>query len=507
MNKAHVVFDRRYVTGEIDRRIAGSFVEHLGRCLYSGLYEPDHPAADAAGFRNDVKALIRELGVTAVRYPGGNFVSGYNWKDGIGPRDKRPVRKDMAWNVLETNHVGINEFAAYLKEIGVELIQAVNLGTGSPMEAGELVDYCNGSGGSYWSDLRKSHGPAEPHNIRLWCLGNEMDGFWQIGALTAEEYGRKAREAAKIMRWMDNKIKLIACGSCTNEAGHTSFGEWDRIVLEEAYDHIDYLSLHKYFNYRPDKHLAYPMHDDARDIPFLFRDLQDYLDTVIAACDFVKGKKRSGKEVHISFDEWGVITETGAVPGGREQHYGFANFNLMDAVICGGILCTLINNADRVKAACQSLLVNEGGMISTAPGGKAIRQTTFFPFKDAAHLAKGMALRPVASLPRGPTAHHGEQETMTAAGTFDEERGKLRVFVMNCDTEQDCGFSLELGSFEKLQGVSHTLLYDDDIKAANTFEHENRVLPQSRALASPEKNRITVIIPKHSWNVLEFDAE
>jgi alpha-N-arabinofuranosidase len=461
------------------------------------------------GFRNDVKELIRELGISTIRYPGGNFVSGYNWKDGIGPREKRPARKEMAWHTVETNEVGLNEFAAYCRDIDVELILTANLGTGTPMEAGELVDYCNGKGGTYWSDLRGCHGAPDPHDVTLWCLGNEMDGDWQIAAFKPEEYARKARESAKIMRWMDPRIKLIACGSCTNEIYHKTFGEWDRIVAEEAYDHIEYLSLHRYFNYRPGLHMFYPMEDDITDITFFPKDTGDYLDTVISACDFVKGKYHKEKDIMISFDEYGVMTDVVSVSGTSADSIKYANFNLLDAVIYGSILCTFINNADRVKIACQSLLVNEGGFITTAPGGKAIRQAPFYVLKDVASLAKGESLRMVSGLPEVSTTHHGMQKSITVAGTYDPKEKKLRVFAANLDINDACKLVLDFGSFGSIKPVSHSALFSDNYKETNTFDDEKRVKP--RLLSLNEHNfsngEITVQIPKHSWNVLEFDAE
>lgn len=507
MKEARVIYDKDFVIGEVDRRMFGSFVEHLGRCVYGGIYEPEHETADANGFRGDVKELIRELGVTGIRYPGGNFVSGYNWKDGVGPKEERPVRQDMAWNVRETNEVGTNEFAALLKELDIQMLMSVNLGTGTPKEAGELVEYCNLPGGTYWSDKRREHGVEQPHGFKLWCLGNEMDGAWQICMHTAGEYARLCRETAKIVKWMDPTVETIACGSCTNEVGHEPFGVWDQAVLEECYDSIDYLSLHRYFNYNPKKQLAYKMVDTEADIPFFFRDLQNYLDTVKGACDLVKGKKRSDKTIYISFDEWGVITDTGAVPGGIQQEYQYASFKEMDAMIYGGLLCTFLNNADRVKIACQSLLVNEGGMITTDPKGKAIRQVTYYPFQDAAKYARGKVLRGSSLLPTKETEHHGAQESMTVTCTYDEETGALTVFAANCDMDEDVTLNLELRSFKDLSACGWRELYDEDPYAKNTFEDEFRVVPQERPLADPVDGCISVVLKKHSWNVLRFQVK
>ena len=504
MKNAEVIYNRNYTIGEVDRRMYGSFVEHLGRCVYDGIYQPGHPAADEYGFRHDVKELIRELGVTAIRYPGGNFVSGYDWKDGIGPKEKRPVKKEMAWNVLETNQVGTDEFARFARECRTEVLMAVNLGTGTPKDAAELVDYCNTGEGTFWSDLRRSNGTEKPHGFQVWCLGNEMDGEWQINMLKAGEYARKAKETAKIVKWTDPSAELVACGTCTNEAGHSSYGDWDLAVLEEAYEYIDYLSLHRYFNYDPHKQLFYPMHDDESDIPFFFRDLKDFIHTIISACDFVKGKKRSDKTIHISFDEWGVITEAGAVPGGVSQEFGFANFRQLDAVIYGGLLCTFLNYADRVKIACQSLLVNEGGMITTDPNGKAIRQATYYPFQDAAAYGRGTALKGIARMPVTETGHHGEQETVTAACVYNKEKKEITVFVMNCEMQEEVSLQLTFEQFGELEGIEWRELYDKDPYAKNTFDEEFRIVPAVKELPGTRDGRITVTLKEHSWNVLRF---
>lgn len=507
MKKGTVIYSKNFKVGEVDQRLYGSFVEHLGRCLYQGVYQPGHPAADAQGFRQDVKELVKELGVTGIRYPGGNFVSGYNWRDGVGPKEERPVRKDMAWNTIETNEVGTKEFAAFAKDCNTELYMAVNLGTGTPKEAAEFVEYCNMEGGTTLSDWRKSHGVEKPYGIHTWCLGNEMDGEWQIQMHTAQEYARKAKEAAKMMKWMDPSIELIACGTCTNEEGHKTFGDWDLAVLEECYDYIDYLSLHRYYNYSPEKHAFYPSQEDEGDIPFIFRDLRNYLDTIISACDFVKGKRRSSRQVNISFDEWGVLTDTGAIPGGVAQEYGYASFREIDAVIYGGLLCTFFNYANRVKIACQSLLVNEGGMITTDPNGKAIRQATFYPFKDAAHFGHGAALQGTADLPTKQTSHHGEQETVCTACVYEEETGELTVFAVNCDMEEDAELTLDFQSFGALKTVEFQELYHENPYAKNTFENEFEVVPSKRELKDSEDGTVCVTLKKHSWNVIRFREE
>jgi alpha-N-arabinofuranosidase len=293
--KATIVLNRNLRIGEIDPRLFGSFVEHLGRCVYGGIYEPGHPEADAEGFREDVIELVKELDVSLVRYPGGNFVSGYNWEDGVGPREERPRRVELAWKVIESNQMGTNEFIQWCRKTGVEPNMAVNLGSRDFDAARNLVEYCNFPKGTYWSDLRRSHGHIEPHGIKLWCLGNEMDGPWQIGHQTAEEYGRIACEAAKVMKWVDPTIELVACGSSSLEM--PTYPQWESTVLDHTYEHVDYISLHIYLR-NPDGNIP----------RFLARSLgmDDYIKTVIATCDQIKAKKRSNKTIMLSFDEWNV---------------------------------------------------------------------------------------------------------------------------------------------------------------------------------------------------------
>lgn len=217
MGKAKIILDKDFIVGEIDKRIYSSFIEHLGRAVYGGIYEPTHPEADELGFRKDVMEFVKKLDVPMVRYPGGNFVSGFNWEDSVGPRDKRPKRLDLAWFTTETNEVGLHEFAEWSKKAGSEIMYAVNLGSRGPEEARDIVEYANHPSGSKFSDMRIANGQKEPFGIKLWCLGNEMDGPWQMGQKTAQEYGRIANEAAKMMKWVDPSIELVACGSSSSE--------------------------------------------------------------------------------------------------------------------------------------------------------------------------------------------------------------------------------------------------------------------------------------------------
>ena len=243
--KASVTAHRDYRIAKIDDRAVRRFLEHLGRAIYSGIYEPDHPTPTPTECAATSIDLVRELKVPIVRYPGGNFVSAYNWEDGVGPREKRPTRLDLAWHTSESNAVGVHEFAEWCDAVGAEMMLAINLGSRGLDEARNFVEYVNGPTGSYWGDLRKANGRAEPFGVRHWCLGNEMDGPWQVGHKTAHEYGRLANEVAKTLRAFDQSLELIVCGSSNSDM--KTYPEWERIVLEHTYEAVDHISLHMYF--------------------------------------------------------------------------------------------------------------------------------------------------------------------------------------------------------------------------------------------------------------------
>jgi alpha-N-arabinofuranosidase len=380
MATARIVVDRDFRVGRVDPRMYGAFVEHLGRAIYSGIYEPGHPTADAMAFRGDVLDMVRELGVPFVRYPGGNFVSGYDWRDGVGPLAERPRRLDLAWMSTETNEVGTNEFVAWARRAGAEVNLAVNLGTGGIDEARHLVEYCNHPGGSYWSDLRRSHGVAEPHAVKTWCLGNEMDALWQLGHKTADEYGRLACQTAIAMKWVDPAIELVACGSSHGKMA--TFPQWEATVLDHVYEYVDYLSLHTYARNLDDDLGAFLAQSLAMD---------EQIRTVIAACDFVKARKRQTRTMLLSFDEWNVWYHTREADRALLKDHPWRvapplceePYTLEDALVVGCMLITLLKHADRVKIACLAQLVNAIAPVSTITGGGAWRQTTYFPFLHA----------------------------------------------------------------------------------------------------------------------------
>jgi alpha-N-arabinofuranosidase len=489
-----MTIEKSFRLGTVDNRLYSSFIEHLGRAVYTGIYEPGHPDADEQGFRRDVIKLVRELGVELVRYPGGNFLSGYRWTDGIGPVDARPRRLDLAWRTIESNKVGIDEFADWAKKADVGIMGAVNMGTGTPQEAGDMLEYCNFPSGTAWSDLRIKNGHKDPHNIKTWCVGNEMDGPWQICHLDAVDYGKKALETMKIMKWVDPSIELVVCGSATSLM--PTYPEWDRIVLEHTYDHADYLSLHRYYE------------NEGNELDFLasFVDMDDFIRSVCAAADYVKALKRSKKTMMLSFDEWNVwyqkqlkLFDWIEAPPILEDRY-----SLLDALVFGGLGITLINNADRVSIACLAQLVNVIAPIFTEKNGRAIRQTTYYPFQLLSRYGRGEALKPVLICPNGETKH-GATPLLNACAVYNEEAGELNVFALNI-ADEELNLTLDGRSFGELAMAEHLCLSGTDMNAINTFDDPGAVKPQSLAVQAPAES-LEMVLPAKSWHVMRFKTK
>lgn len=498
VKNAKMVLDKNFRVGDVDNRIYGSFIEHLGRAVYGGIYEPDHPQADEQGFRKDVLELVRKLRVPIVRYPGGNFVSGYNWEDGIGPREKRPRRLELAWRTIETNEVGVNEFADWAKKANAEVMMAVNLGTRGIDAARNLVEYCNHPGGTYWSDLRKSHGYEQPHKIKTWCLGNEMDGPWQIGHKTAAEYGRTALETAKVMKWVDPSIELVACGSSNSRM--PSFPEWEATVLDHTYDLVDYISLHTYYGNRD---------NDTANFLAKSLDMDQFIKTVVSTCDYIKAKKRSKKTINLSFDEWNVWFHSNeadkklepwqVAPPQLEDIY-----TMEDALVVGTMLITLLKHADRVKIACLAQLVNVIAPIMTQNGGAAWAQTIYYPYMHGSVYGRGYVLNPAVSCPVYDSKEFNDVPVLEAAAVANEENEELTIFAVNRDLEDVLQLECDIRSFDGYQVVEHIVLEHENIKAANTADNPYNVTPHNSGDAKVDGGRVTASLSKLSWNVIRL---
>ena len=496
MQKANIKISPHFTISEVDTRLFGGFLEHLGRAVYEGIYEPGHPEADDQGFRKDVINLVKELKVPVIRYPGGNFVSGYNWEDGVGPLEDRPAQLDLAWKALEPNHIGTNEFVDWCRIVDSDPGIAVNLGTRGPEAAKNLVEYCNHPKGTYWSDLRRKHGYSDPHDIKLWCLGNEMDGPWQIEAKTATEYGRIACEAAKMMKWVDSSIELVACGS--SYRGMPTFGAWEAEVLEHTFEHVEYLSIHTYYG-NPDN-----------DTPtFLAKsdEMNDFIKEVVAVCDYVAAKKRTDKRIMLSFDEWNVwyrarnevMTDWVTPKPLLEEVY-----NMEDALLVGGMLITLLNNADRVKIACIAQLVNVIAPIMTKKGDASWVQSIFYPFVQTSTHGRGTVLTPVVDSPTYDTSKKKSIPYLTSACVYDAEKGELKLFSVNRHLDEPLELLLDLSSFDPLKILECSTLHHSDLKAANTLENPQKIAPKDNEKAHLDTQQLTVELPSASWNMIRL---
>ena len=494
--KAKMTANKAFTVSKIDPRLYGSFVEHMGRCVYTGIYEPGHPAADNDGFRNDVKALVKDLNIPFIRYPGGNFVSGYNWEDGIGPKEERPNRLDLAWRTVESNQVGIHEFVNWCQEVGAQPNMAINLGTRGIDAARNIVEYCNHPGGTYWSDLRKKNGAEAPFNIKTWCLGNEMDGPWQIGMKTAEEYGRLAVEAAKVMKLVDSSIELVACGSSSQFMN--TFAEWEATVLEHTYPHVEYISLHSYYG------------NQKNDLPsYLAKsmDMDDFIKSVVAICDYVKAKQRSKKTMYLSFDEWNVWYHSNEKDS-KNEPWQFAPpiledvYNFEDALLIGCLLITLLKNCDRVKIACMAQLVNVIAPIMTEAGGEAWRQTIYWPLMQAAHFGHGTVLAANTDVPTYDIEGRKGVPYLESIAIHNEDAGEIVILAVNRSADEKIELSLDLQGFELGDVIECKEMYGHDIKLANTKDNGQPVAPTDAAPPAVDGSGLTATLQPLSWNMM-----
>jgi len=497
--QARMKFDRDFRIGDIDNRIYGSFVEHLGRQIYEGVYEPGHPSADDMGFRTDVMDLTRELGATIIRYPGGNFVSAYNWEDGVGPVKDRPRRLDAVWGVVETNEFGTNEFCEWTRRIGAEPMMAVNMGTRGLDAARNIVEYCNHPSGSYWSDLRIAHGYKDPHKIKVWCLGNEMDGHHQMGYKPADQFGGVARESAKLMKLIDPTIELTVSGS--SYGGMPTFPDWDATVLDYTYDHVDMLSIHTYLQ-KP----------GSASEDFLARSItmDNFINSVVSTCEFVRARKRSPKPMYLAFDEWNVWWRE-QEPEQKVRTYPTAPqacleevYSVEDAVVVGLMIITLLKHADRVKIACFSELVNTIACITTRTGGPAWRQATYWPFMLASKYGRGTALNTLIDSPTYESSELGPTPFLEGIAILDDENDALTILAVNRSLEDDLTLECDLRGVGEYQVDEQWVLAHDDFAASNTEANPDNVRPRKASTASVIDGKLTATLPKLSWNVLRM---
>jgi alpha-N-arabinofuranosidase len=471
-----------------------SFVEQLGRCVYGGLYEKDHHLADEDGLRTDVMKLVKDLDVPLVRFPGGNYVSNHKWEDSVGPLDERPVCLDLAWKALDPNQFGIKEFVNWCRKVGTAPMMALNLGTRGIDEAKALVEYCNYPKGTALSDLRIRHGSEVPYDIRMWCLGNEMDGPWQVGHKSAEEYGRLASEVGKALKLFDSSLELVVCGSSSSSM--PTFPQWEQTVLEHTWDIADYLSLHMYF--RNDE-------EDPQTFLAASKKMDTFIETVIHVCDYVKAKKRSQKTMYLSFDEWNVWFHSNEQDKAETdwkvgKHLLEDIYTFEDALVVGCALNSLLKHCDRVKVACLAQLVNVIAPILTEDGGPSWVQTIYWPFYYASKYGRGTVLDVRLEVPCYMNHLYGEVSYADVVLVHHEQDQELDVFMINRNLQEEMVLELNISEFRgRLKLIEHISLHHSDLKAVNDKENPETVKPLIKA-GSAEP----YVASKQSWNLFRF---
>lgn len=381
------------------------------------------------------------------------------------------------------------------------MMMAVNLGTRGIADACNLLEYCNHPGGTKYSDMRIAHGVKEPHNVKIWCLGNEMDGPWQLGHKTMEEYGRLAEETAKAMKLIDPTVELVSCGSSNLDM--PTFPRWESATLESSYDYVDYVSMHQYYGNRDDDTLDFLAQSD---------DMEEFIRTVIATCDYVKAKKRGRKKINISFDEWNVWYHSNAADDDITKNHPWQAappmlediYTFEDALLVGLMLITLLKHADRVKIACLAQLVNVIAPIMTeAGGGAAWKQTIFYPFMHASRYGRGIALMPVMKVTKHDTARHENVTDIESVAVYHEEKEELTIFAVNRTLDEDIQLTTDLRGMEGYRVVEHIVLEDCDLKAVNGAGVQN-VYPRSVERSSMDGGMMTSMLHKASWNVIRL---
>jgi alpha-N-arabinofuranosidase len=488
---ATLTLDTQFHAGEIDPRIFSGFLEHMGRAVYEGVYDPESPLSDANGFRRDVLDALKRLRMPLIRYPGGNFVSNYLWTDGIGPRAQRPARPDYAWKSIETNAFGTDEFIAWCREAGTRPMLAVNLGTCGPKEAEALLEYCNLQAGTHWAERRAANGSREPYGVKVWCLGNEMDGPWQAGHVPAEEYARRAEQAAKLMKGLDPTVELVACGS--SGRGMSTYLTWDRVVLEYCWNEVDYISAHRYSENRRND-TAWFLAEGVE----IERVIRDYAGLIA----FVRGMKRSDRNVYLSFDEWNVWYKNHEMDGKwqRAPHLIEEVYNLEDALVCAQYMNAFVRNADVVKIACLAQIVNVIAPILTRRNGLLI-QSIYHPFALMAEHARGKSLRPALECPTYRAGNRGEVPVLDVAASLAED-GSLSLFIVNRSQTEDAELVVRVAdaAVTEISGVD--VLTGNDPKAANSWENPNVVTPQAGQARVSEAGGIVLRAPKLGFAAL-----
>lgn len=492
MKKSKLYLNRNFMIDRVDRRLFSSFIEN-GEMVDKLMYDPNHPTANANGMRQDTIDLIKELKIPMLRVSG-NHNSAYNWKEGIGPREEREPRFDPAWERIDSNQVGLDEYDQWAKEIGAEVMPGVNLGTGTPNDARDMIEYTNHKGGSRYSNLRIKHGHQEPYNYKMWCLGNELDGDWQMGYQPIDHYPLKAEQAARMMKAIDPSIKAVVVGS-SNSGMHT-FIDWEYKTLMQAPELFDYVALHTY----------YGNHDDEiKDFLSQTIDLDQFIRGVAGVCEAVESKVRLDKKFYISVDEWNVsrhATYNFPYHTYNEKRLSvFPPYDMMDVLMVAMQLMTMINHSDRVKVACLSLITS---LVWARTSYDVLKTTCYYPFQLMNRMSDGYALRQTLETEYYASKYYASVPMIETASILNDQ-GEIVVFAVSRNTDDAMELDIEASGFgEGLRVVSHTEIHDDDPHAINSVENPYRVVPKE--VAVPEKGTSVTLKPL-SFNVLVLRPE
>jgi alpha-N-arabinofuranosidase len=490
-----IVANPSFQVDEIDSRLFGSFVEHMGRGVYGGIYEQDSKFSNQDGFRQDVLDLVKELGVTIVRYPGGNFLSGYDWKDGVGPKNLRPNRLDLAWHSMESNEFGLDEFMRWCEQSDVEPMMALNLGTGNLRDALELLEYTNNASESLWADLRAKNGKIRPYNVKVWCLGNEMDGPWQLGHKSALDYGKLAADVARGMRQVDKNLELVICGS--SGRGMATFGTWEDEVLNIAYDLVDYISIHIYVE----------ENDDLNSFLACSSELDKFIEEVVSIADSVKSRKRSNKKINLSVDEWNVWRLSEFQKKEAPKNWDKAprliedEYTVADAVVVGNLLISLLRHADRVKMACMAQLVNVIAPIRTEKDSPAWRQTIFYPFSLTSKYGRGVVLDTKIQSATIFTEKFGYQNVIDGVVIYNKDLQEVVIFCVNRDACNNQNLEITLEGFPLEGIIEQATLSNANVYLTNTVTNPLAVVPDFSITAEIDKNRVHATLSPVSWQM------
>ena len=493
---ARIKLDLDRTVGEVDRRIFGGFIEHLGRCIYGGVFEPGSPLADERGFRRDVVEAVRPLGVPVLRWPGGNFVSGYHWTDGIGPPEARPRRMELAWHAEESNRFGTDEFVAYCRELGAEPYVCLNMGTGTMDEAQAWLEYCNGTGDTYWANRRRENGHPEPYRVRYWGLGNEMYGVWQIGALSPEAYVTKAREWAKVLRWTDPEIQLVSCGE-------NGWSEWDRVVVDGLVAHVDFHSVH-----------IYTGSEDYWSDVLAPHQAERALRTCQALIDRARYLQRVDHPVHVAYDEWNVWFRQRADrahENGLEERY-----TLADALAVATYLNVFVRHCRTVRMANLAQLVNVIAPVVTRPDGLLL-QATYHPLRLYAEHTQPLALDALVDCeqvthvdPPAPdpwphrVADLGPFKLLDVAATRDPDARRLVLAVVNRSPDSAVRTTVSLGGAVASGQVTTWRVDGADPRASNDFDHPDEVTVTTQRRTT-KADQLEEDFPPHSLTLLDVE--